>query len=572
MIIKNNGLPGDFPEEVVAAADAIPDEVSAEEIATRVDLRDEMIVTIDPPTAKDFDDALSLRELPDGNLELGVHIADVSHYVRHDDPLDREAYLRGTSVYLVDRVIPMLPEKISNHLCSLNPDVDRLAMSVIAVLSPKGKVVDYRIEDTVIRSKMRLAYEEVQGYFDGDPAATRKVEPVRDVLDRLRSMANVLNGKREARGSLDFDLPSSRVLLDEEGLPVDIQKVVRLESNRLVEEFMLLANEIVARHLREAKVPAVFRVHEEPQEKKLDDLAEQIGPFGYNLYGGNKRGSITPRELQRILHQAEDRPEEYIVHMLVLRSLMQARYDVFPLGHFGLALQDYTHFTSPIRRYPDLLVHRILRVMSGKQPKPIPDEARYREWLVDAALRSSERERLAESAERDSVELKKIQFMERHLGEVFEGVVSGVQVFGFFVELTKYHVSGLVHVNNLQDDFYEFWEDEFSLVGSNTGRRFRIGDRVMVQVLAVNKELRQIDFLIEDVLTEAEPEAARRRKARAEFEGTDKRRKPRSRLEERDARRKGKGKGKDAGKAPGGDRGASKDAPGKKGKRRGKRR
>jgi ribonuclease R len=484
----------------------------------------------------------------------------VSHYVRHDDPLDREAYYRGTSVYLVDRVIPMLPEKISNHLCSLKPDVDRLAMSVIAVLTPKGKVVDYRIEDTVIRSRMRLAYEEVQGYFEGDPEATRKVDPVRGTLDRLRRMANVLNGKREARGSLDFDLPSSRVLLDEEGLPVDIQKVVRLESNRLVEEFMLLANEIVARHLKEAKVPAVFRVHEEPKEKKLDDLAEQIGPFGYNLYGGNDRGSVSPKELQRVLHQAEDRPEEYIVGMLVLRSLMQARYDVSPLGHFGLALDDYTHYTSPIRRYPDLLVHRVLRMMSGKQKKAGGDDARYREWLVDAAVRSSERERLAESAERDSVELKKIQFMERHLGDTFEGVVSGVQVFGFFVELLKYHVSGLVHMNNLEDDYYEFWEEEFSLVGANTGRRFRLGDRVKVQVLAVNKELRQIDFLIEDVLEEAEPEAKRRRKARSEFEGKDKSHKPRSRIEERDSRRKGKGGGRGKKKGKSGDR--------KRGKRR----
>jgi len=567
MIIKNNGLRDAFPEDVEAAAAAIPDAIPAEEIATRLDLRDLMVLTIDPPTARDFDDALSLEEREDGTYTLGIHIADVSHYVRYDETLDREAYTRATSVYLVDRVLPMLPEKLSNNMCSLNPDVDRLAMSVLAHITPRGKLLDYSIEDTVIRSKRRLAYEDVQQLFDGDKRTWASLEKERDTLGALRSLAKALHVKRVRRGGLDFDLPSSRVLLDDDGLPVDIQKVVRTESNRLVEEFMLLANEIVARHLKKAKIPAMYRVHEDPQEQKLGELETQVAPFGYHLYpSGGKSDSISPKELQRILQQAEGKPEEYIVHMLVLRSLMRARYDIHPMGHFGLALKDYTHFTSPIRRYPDLLVHRILRVLSGRQKLPMGDERRFREWLEAAALHSSDRERLAEAAERDSVDLKKIEFMERHVGDVFEAVVSGVQVFGFFVELHRYHVSGLVHMNNLEDDYYEYWEDELSLVGSNTGRRFRVGDQVKVQVLAVKKELRQIDFIMlkEDMpAAPEESEGRRMRKARSDFEGGRKSTRPSSRRDEQESRRKRSGK-KTSSRGTSGGKKSTKNHPAKK--------
>ncbi len=544
LIIKHNGLPTEFPLEVEAAANRLPDEVPAEEIARRHDLRGTQIVTIDPVSAKDFDDALSLTEGKDGNLELGVHIADVSHYVQFGDALDQEARQRGTSVYLVDRVLPMLPEKISNHLCSLNPDVDRLAMSVLATVTPQGKVVDYRIEDTVIRSARRLTYEQVQGYFDGDPELHRELRPVAGLLERLQKMAAVLNGKRMKRGALDFDLPESRVELDGEGYPVDIRKVVRLESHRLVEEFMLLANEIVARHLLKSKFPAVYRVHEEPAEKKLEDLQEMIGKFGLSLHTKGE-GKVPPKELQRILKAVEDKPEELILNTLVLRSLARARYDIHPLGHYGLALKDYTHFTSPIRRYPDLLVHRTLRVLSGRQPKPIANRARYTEWLDDTALLASGRERIAEQAERDSVELKKIQFMERHVGDVFDGMITGVEAFGFFVELHRYFVSGLVHVNNLGDDYYEYREDDFALVGSSTGQKFTLGDEITVQVLAVNKELRQIDFVLvrEGKDEEDEPERSRRRKAKAAFEGRGKKKRPRTQAEEPKRGRRGTGSG-----------------------------
>jgi ribonuclease R len=488
--------------------------LSPSEIQQRLDLRRTPVVTIDPATARDFDDALSLTDHEDGNLELGVHIADVSHYVRFDDAIDREARERGTSVYLVDRVLPMLPEKLSNHLCSLNPNVDRLAMSVLIEITPRGKVLDYRIEDTVIRSHRRLTYEEVQGYFDGSRDLHRELESVAGLLERLRALASVLHAKRMRRGALDFDLPESRVELDEEGFPVDIQKVARLESHRLVEEFMLLGNEIVARHLRQTKTPCLYRAHEEPREEKLDQLGELIARFRYALRP-DSRGRVPPSELQRILLAAEGRPEEWIIHTLVLRSLARARYDIEPLGHYGLALKDYAHFTSPIRRYPDLVVHRALRILSGRQPASIQDRSRYQEWLSDTALVASDRERVAESAERDSVELKKIQFMERHLGDVFPGVIAGVEAFGFFVDLEKVHVSGLVHVSTLQDDYYEFREEELSLWGSNTGRRFTLGDRVTVQVMAVKKELRQIDFLLvpreEDRRPGRSPERPKRR-------------------------------------------------------------
>ncbi len=541
VIIKNRGLPTEFSDEVSRAADALPEEISDVENATRVDFRGTQVVTIDPVTAKDFDDALSLTELDGGDLELGVHIADVSHYVRFGDVLDQEALERATSIYLVDRVIPMLPEKISNHLCSLNPDVDRLAISAIMRVSSKGKVLSHRIEDTVIRSTRRLSYEQVQGYFDGDKRVRSEVEDVAGLLDRLRSLASILHRKRVRRGALDFDLPESRVELDEQGLPVDIRKVVRLESHRLVEGFMLLANEVVARHLKKVRATTMYRVHEEPAEEKLEDLQALIGRFGYSLKVDQK-GGVPPKELQRVLAACEGKPEEQIVNTLVLRSLARARYDTLPLGHYGLALRDYCHFTSPIRRYPDLITHRTLRILSKRQEASMRDRARYKEWVTDAAIQSSERERLAEAAERDSIELKKIQFMERHVGDVFEGVITGVEAFGFFVELSQYHVSGLVHINNLDDDYYEYWEEEFSLAGSNTGRKFTLGDRVAVQVLAVNKELRQIDFLLESGGEQKEPETRKKRlrKATRDFEGSRESKRPKSKLEEKQQKKGGR--------------------------------
>lgn len=518
MIVKHNGLLTEFPDGVRAAAEALPEEVPRSEVRQRVDLRETQVVTIDPVDARDFDDALSLSERPDGSLELGVHIADVSHYVEPGSPLDEEARSRGTSVYLVDRVLPMLPEKLSNGLCSLNPRVDRLAMSVRMRLTPRGKLLEHRIEDSVIRSDRRLSYDEVQAFFDGDGKRRRELADVAGLLERLRALASALTARRMRRGALDFDFPETRVELDAEGYPLDIRRVVRLESHRLVEECMLLANETVARHLRSAKVPVLYRVHDAPNPARLDELRELLGRFGHTLRA-DRQGRVAPRELQRLLRDVDGRPEEAILSRLVLRSLARARYDVEPLGHYGLALHDYTHFTSPIRRYPDLVVHRTLRVLSGKQEPGERDARRRAEWLADTAALASDRERVAEGAERDSVELKKIHFMERHLGDEFPGVVAGVESFGVFVELDRYHVSGLVHVNHLGDDYYEHRESEFALVGSGTGRRFALGDRMTVKVAAVSRERRQIDFVPVETQEPAPRSAKPRPRRRARRRG-----------------------------------------------------
>jgi ribonuclease R len=494
-IIKHHRLPDRFPPEVEHAAEALPGTLSAEDLARREDFRDRLVLTIDPVDAKDFDDALSLRELEGGLFELGVHIADVSHYVKMGDPIDLEAYKRGTSVYLVDRVIPMLPERLSNELCSLKPEVDRPAMSVIMTVDGECRVKDARIADTVIHSRHRLTYEKVQAIFEGDVLLREQYAGIIDLLYQFRSLALKLTARRSQRGSLDFDLPESRVLLDKDGFPMDIQKVVRLESHRLIEEFMVLANETVARHLRRKKIPGIFRVHEPPDPMKIEALLEVITPLGYHLKR-SKDGELKPTALQELLKKALGKVEENLINTIVLRSMKRARYDERALGHYGLASLDYLHFTSPIRRYPDLVVHRALRQAAGLDAAPVRDSEEWKLRLRAISVHSSEREQVATDAERDSVEVKKTEFMVRHLGEEFHGTITGVTAFGFFVELHEFHVEGLVHVNTLGDDFYHFREEMFALVGENTKRMFRLGDRVLVQVVGVKKELRQIDFVL----------------------------------------------------------------------------
>lgn len=494
-IVRHYGLPDRFPPEVEAAAAALPGELSPREIARREDFRGRMVVTIDPVDAGDFDDALSLSPLEDGRRELGVHIADVSHYVKAGDPIDLEAYRRGTSVYLVDRVIPMLPERLSGDLCSLKPDQDRPAMSVILTVDETCRVLSARIADTVIHSRHRLTYEKVQAIFEGDPQLRRQYDDAIGMLEGLRKLARQLTARRTARGSLDFDLPESRVLLDKEGLPMDIQKVIRLESHRLIEEFMVLANEVVARHLKKHRIPGLYRVHEEPDVTRIDQMLEVVTPLGYRLKRG-KDAKVDPAALQELLRRAEGKPEEGLINTLVLRSMRRARYDERPLGHYGLASSDYLHFTSPIRRYPDLVVHRALRQAAGVDAAPLRNREEWLSRLHQVAVHSSEREEVASDAERDSVEVKKTEYMERHLGDEFAGTIVNVTGFGLFVELDDIHVEGLVHVSTLGDDYYHFREDLFALVGEGTKRMFRLGDRVLVQVVAVKRDLRQIDFAL----------------------------------------------------------------------------
>lgn len=484
-VLFGYGLELEFAPHIEARAGELAG-AEVEVTADRVDARGLLVVTIDPADAKDHDDALSVRELEPGVWEVGIHIADVSHYVERGGVIDLEARHRGTSIYLVDRTVPMLPHALSSDACSLKPEVDRYAVSVFCTLDEQGRLRDTRFERTVIRSRHRLAYEDAQEVLDAQVTIDPEVDEALRVLSRL---ARQLRARRETRGSIDFDLPEARVVLGADGEPVDIVRVERLEAHRLIEDFMLLANEVVARTATDRKLPILYRIHEKPSPQKSDDLREFLATLGYRV----PKGSLKPADLQNVLEQVRDRPEEQLVSTVVLRSMQRARYSPENEGHFGLALNHYAHFTSPIRRYPDLVTHRaIVRALVEKQP--IPEE--WAEELQEAAEHSSWREELATKAERDSVELKKVEFMERHLGDRFTGTIAGVTAFGIFVLLDAFFVEGLVHVNSLDDDYYEFVESEYTLIGRRRGRRFRLGDSVRVQVARVNKEERHVDFVL----------------------------------------------------------------------------
>ena len=486
-IVHGHELPVEFPPPVEREAEALRAAgIPATELSARTDLRAVLTFTIDPSDAKDHDDALSIEEGPAGTWDVGVHIADVSHYVRPGSALDDEAFARGTSVYLVDRVLPMLPHALSSDLCSLVPDQDRLTCSTLLRVRTDGSIESARLEKTVIRSRHRLTYEHVQTVLDG---AASIDAPTDEALRRLSALARVLRARRSARGSLDFDLPESRVVLSAAGEPTDIQKVIRLESHRLIEDFMLLANETVAVRATEASEPFVYRIHEAPGADRIEALSVLAAAVGVKL---DARSRPRPADLRRLLEAVRGRPSEPLISMAVLRSMKQARYSDENEGHFGLAADAYTHFTSPIRRYPDLVVHRLCWREVGRAG------ARDGPSLAEIARHSSDRERVAVEAERDSIELKKVEFMERHLGDVFAGTISNVLSFGFFVLLDAFHVEGLVHVSSLEDDYYEFREERFELGGERGGRRFRLGDRVNVRVAAVHREDRRIDFVLAD--------------------------------------------------------------------------
>ncbi|MGH7566494.1 MAG: ribonuclease R, partial [Gemmatimonadota bacterium] len=435
-IIKTHELDSEFPEEVEQSAQKLTADFDAE-AKRRLDLRDKLVFTIDPHDAKDFDDALSIERLEENLYEIGIHIADVSHYVKEGGPIDEEAFDRGTSVYLVDRVIPMLPEHLSNGLCSLKPAEDRLTYSVIVKLDAEGNVKDSQFRETVIRSRFRLTYQEAQELIESK-LPREELKAVLSPLQTLRRLAKVLRQKRSVRGSLDFDLPEARVELDDEGFPIDIQESVRLDSMRLIEEFMLLANETVARHASNLKVPFIYRVHDRPAPEKIDQIRDFVAALGYQLPGA-KKGKVDPRVFAEIIEQARGKREEELVNTVILRSMKQARYQVENIGHFGLAAGHYTHFTSPIRRYPDLEVHRLLKkILSGERWKEKEDREKQLGRLERIAAHSSVEERNAVEAERDSIDLKKVEFMERHLGDEFDGTISGVTSFGMFVRLDQY--------------------------------------------------------------------------------------------------------------------------------------
>lgn len=493
-IIRKFGLPEAFPDEVLAQAEAVPDEISEQEIEGRRDLRDRMMVTIDGADAKDLDDAVSLERLPNGNYLLGVHIADVSYYVKENSPLDQEAYRRGTSVYLVDRVIPMLPHRLSNGICSLNPKVDRLTISCDMEMDSEANVVKYDIYLSVIRTNERMTYSDVRRILaDKDPELIEKYQELVPMFQLMEELCRKRRSKRMQRGAIDFDFREAKIYVNEEGTPTDIGFRERSIAEQIIEEFMLAANETVAEHFHWMKQPFIYRVHEDPNPEKLMAFMEFVTNFGYTVRG--KGNTVHPRALQQLLEEVKGTPEEVIISTVMLRSMKQARYDAESLGHFGLATDFYTHFTSPIRRYPDLIVHRLIREWVERGEMSEQRAAHWAEILPEVADHTSQRERVAVDAERETDDLKKAEFMLERVGEEFEGVISGVTSFGIFVELPN-TIEGLVHVSFLTDDYYHYHEKMYALIGERTGKQYRIGDVVQVRVSNVNVDERAIDFEI----------------------------------------------------------------------------
>ncbi|WP_407071837.1 ribonuclease R [Pueribacillus theae] len=491
-IIYKYGLARQFPEEAIEQANRTPDEISENDLKGRRDLRFETIVTIDGEDAKDLDDAVHVKKLDNGNYLLGVHIADVSHYVTEGSPIDKEAYERGTSVYLVDRVIPMIPHRLSNGICSLNPQVDRLAISCEMEITPDGAVVKHDIFPSVIRTTERMTYTNVRKILEKeDDAVLKKYEPLVPFFEEMGELAEILRNKRMKRGAIDFDFNEAKVIVDEDSNPVDVVIRERSVAERLIEEFMLAANETIAEHFHWLNIPFLYRIHEEPNEEKLAKFFEFITNFGYVVKGS--ANDIHPRALQQLLEEVKDEPEEAVISTVMLRSMKQAKYDPKSLGHFGLSTDFYTHFTSPIRRYPDLVVHRLIRTYLFENKMDGNTQEKWNEKLPEIARHSSERERLAVDAERETDDLKKAQYMEDKIGQEFDGIISGVTNFGIFVELPN-TIEGLVHVSYLTDDYYRYDERHYAMIGERTGNVFRIGDEISVRVLNVNVEEHSIDF------------------------------------------------------------------------------
>ena len=494
-IVRAYELPMEFSEKIMHQVENVAKEVSDADMAGRMDLRDVVMVTIDGEDAKDLDDAVSV--IKDGdNYILGVHIADVTNYVQERSALDVEALKRGTSVYLVDRVIPMLPHALSNGICSLNAGENRLALSCIMTITPKGEVIDHTIAETVIKVDTRMSYTSVKKILeDQDPEEIAKYEHLVPMFEQMRDLAGILRKKRMIRGSIDFDFPETKVILDANGKPVEIKPYDRNVATKIIEDFMLIANETVATDYYWQELPFVYRTHDNPDSEKMQKLSAFINNFGYNIH--ISRDEVHPKELQKLLMKIDGTPEEALISRLTLRSMKQARYTTVNSGHFGLAASYYCHFTSPIRRYPDLQIHRIIKEnLRGRM-----NENRikhYEEILNDVAKQSSEKERRAEEAERETVKLKKVEYMEEHIGEVFEGVISGVMEWGIYVELPT-TVEGLVRVADMNDDYYHFIEETYEMVGERTGKTYKLGQSVSVCVEGTDRINRTIDFsLVED--------------------------------------------------------------------------
>jgi ribonuclease R len=520
IIIRKHNIPDVHSDESVEEARRRGAGVKPADITGRTDFRPVTTVTIDGEHARDFDDAITLSTLPNGNYWLGVHIADVAHYVKEGSALDEEAYERGTSVYFTERAVHMFPSELATGLCSLNPHVDRLVQSCLMEVDRRGNVVRYEMHDGVINSDARMTYTAVNAVLtDHDQEAIAQYAPLVPLFELMRELFDTLNARRRRRGSIDFDLPETEVILSEYG---EIEAIVPAERNiahRLIEEFMLLANETVAGHLVDHAVPSLHRVHEAPDMKKVADFEAFIEPLGYSL--GATGRTVTPKNFQKLVDRIRGTPEERPIAMLMLRTMQKARYDAVSLGHFGLAAENYTHFTSPIRRYPDLVVHRMLRESRGG---PITDTRREEldEELPEVAKHTSDMERRADDAERELLQWKKVRFMADKVGDEYEGYITGVAPFGLFVELIEHYVEGLVHVSSMADDFYKYLEQQHVMRGENTKKVYRLGDKVRVQVVRVDMERRQVELglveILETVRTEERRRGAPRSKVRPKKE------------------------------------------------------
>jgi ribonuclease R len=511
VIIQKYNLPDEHGEDAITEAKRLGTALTDRDRAGRTDFREWPIVTIDGETARDFDDAISIERLPNGNFWLGVHIADVSHYVEEGSALDREAYERGTSVYFPERAVHMFPSELATGLCSLNPHVDRLVQTCLMEVDRRtGAVVRYEMHDGIIHSHARMTYTEVNAILtDRDAVMMDRYRPLVPLFERMHELFDILHARRRRRGSIDFDLKESQIVLDDQGMVEAIVASQRNVAHRLIEEFMLLANETVAAHLERVGMPALYRIHEAPDPLKVEIFQEFITTLGYTLPG--VPGQLEPKNFQQLVERIQGKPEEKPIAFLMLRTMQKARYEATNLGHFGLAAESYTHFTSPIRRYPDLVVHRALR--ESRQRVDAERRAELSEDMPEVGRHTSERERRAADAERELVQWKKVRFMADKVGEEFEGYITGVSAFGLYLELVEHFVEGMVHISTMADDYYRFVERAHILRGEANSRVYRLGDRVKVQVIRVDLERRQIDLGLVEIL-EAVARSERSRGAR----------------------------------------------------------
>ncbi len=488
-VLESQNIRYEFSDDIKEYAKSIPTKIEEEIISKRLDLRDEQIITIDGDDAKDLDDAVCVKKLDNGNYELGVHIADVSHYVQEKSLLDKEAYLRGTSIYLADRVVPMLPEELSNGICSLNEGVDRLTLSVIMEIDQNGKVKDHKITESIINSAARMTYRDVTAILEGDKEKRKKYDYLVEQIEKMNELRKILNRKREERGSINFNFDEARVILDKEGKPVDIIKRESGVSNNIIEEFMLIANETVAEHFFWLNVPFIYRVHEEPDGESIREFTKFIEPFGYRIKHSN--GKVHPKELSELIKKLNGKKEEIIISGVMLRSLMKAKYSHENLGHFGLSAKYYCHFTSPIRRYPDLAIHRIIKkVLScGLNCEDFSEFARK------VAKKSSEKELAAIEAERTVEDMKKAEYMKEYIGEIFDATISNVTSFGVFASLEN-TVEGFVRFSDFTDDYYIYEESRRQIRGERSGKIYKPGDSIKVQVVRADSESGKIDFIL----------------------------------------------------------------------------